>query len=218
MVMAMEMQCVKGLETETHRAKAMAPAMQSAPEREKATPGNIATATAMQSAPALDLAMPGRLARVSAMRSAMAMAMAVPFTTVTEWAKRYAPAPEKAARHHPIRPPEICPFSRRKGPARHGIRTKYLTLMSDDLYAARIEGAEIPFRWKSGSNYVILAKVGDSGYVVSQHVTPEATYNEWVRLKMEHWIIPRTEAAYDEFVAEYPDAVASGYDEGESEI
>ena len=90
--------------------------------------------------------------------------------------------------------------------------------MSDDLYAARIEGAEIPFRWKSGSNYVILAKVGDSGHVVSQHATSEETYNEWERLKKEHWIIPRTEAAYNEFVAEYPDAFATGYDESASDI
>ena len=83
-----------------------------------------------------------------------------------------------------------------------------VTGVSEDLVVAQIKGAEILVRWKSGCLYAILAKKGESGYVVSQHATAQETYNEWERLEEEYWIIPRTEAAYDEFVAKYPDAIA----------
>ena len=81
--------------------------------------------------------------------------------------------------------------------------------MTRNRTVAQIEGAKILIHWDSGGAYAIVGTLEESGHVVSQHATREDTHREWVRLDKQHWIVPRTQAAYDEFVAAYPDAVAS---------
>ena len=83
---------------------------------------------------------------------------------------------------------------------------------------ARIAGMDVPIHWSEGSRYALIGGVPRAGHVVSQHATAAATYRAWLKRHREDVICPRDQAAYDDFVADYPDAVASGYDEGESEI
>ena len=85
------------------------------------------------------------------------------------------------------------------------------------VYTMRVDGVEITFRCREESRYVIVTLPSQGGHLVSQHTTAAATYREWVRLNRQHFIFARDRAAYDEIVAEHPDAVAVGYGESEFE-